>query len=164
MNEKNYKTRVKIGNVEIEVEGDKEFVKEEISSLLKQLKSIPVEEVRPKEEMEVMTAEKQPVLETGKPPIKEFIDEKRPSKSLQTAVVLAYYLFKFEKRETFKEEDLKKIWIASGVKPPKKMKIRQTVTDGKSKYGWFEKVSRGQYKLSPHGVYFVEKELPKKKE
>ncbi len=79
---------------------------------------------------------------------------------MQTAVVLAYYLKKYEGKETFTKEDIKKIWAASARKPPKK--IWQSVIDGKNRYRWFEEVSRGKYRLSPHGIYFVENELPKK--
>ena len=158
MDEKTYRIKVNLKSGEIEVEGDKEFVKTEIKILLEELQKFPVRYTPVKEPSQIEEKEEKET-EEGKPYIKEFIEEKNPSGAMQTAVVLAYYLTKYEGKETFTKEDIKKIWIASGRKPPKK--IWQSVIDGKNRYQWFEEVSRGEYKLSPHGIYFVENELPK---
>lgn len=157
MEQKTYRIRVRLQSCEIEVEGDKEFVKEEIRALLEEFQKIH----------EVFSSQREPAQklesmpEQKKPYIKEFIEEKNPSGAQQTAVVLAYYLKEYEGKETFNKEDIKKIWIASGRKPPRK--IWQSVIDGKNRYQWFEEVSRGEYKISPHGIYFVRDELPKKR-
>ena len=155
MEAKTYKIRINLSDGEIEIEGDKEFVKSEIKELLEELY---IRYVHPKEPSQTLKKEEGETQE--KPYIKEFIKEKNPAGSLQTAVVLAYYLWKYEGKETFTKDDIKKIWIASGQKPPKN--IWQSVIDGKNRYQWFEEVSRGEYKLSPHGIYFVENELSKK--
>jgi hypothetical protein len=160
MNEQTYKIRVNLSNKEIEVEGDKEFVREEIRVLLKEISRTSFEHTIPEEPSDVDISEEQTSEE--KPYIKDFINWKNPNGAIQTAVALAYYLYKYEDKETFNKEDIKKLWIASGQKPPKK--IWQAVIDGKNRHQWYEEVSRGVYKISPHGIYFVENELPKKKE
>lgn len=160
MEEKTCRIRINLSNGEIEVEGDKDFVKAEIKALLEELRKYPKIYTPSKESYPIQEKEKVETKEK-KPHIKEFIKEKKPSGALQTAVVLAYYLKEYEGKETFTKEDIMKIWTASGQKPPKK--IWQSVIDGKNRYQWFEQVSKGECKLSPHGIYFVENELPKKK-
>ncbi|WP_456397554.1 hypothetical protein [Desulfurobacterium sp.] len=163
MEEKTYRIRINLQNGEIEVEGDKEFVRAEVEILIEKLQKLRDPFIKqPSYDREISEIEtKKPEIQEKKPHIREFINEKRPSGGLQTAVVLAYYLYKYEGKETFTKEDLKDIWAASGQKPTKKM--WQSVIDGKNRYRWYEEVSRGVYKISPHGIYFVENELPKKK-
>ena len=158
MEEKTYKIRINLSDGMIEVEGDKDFVKSEIRELLEEIQKYKAKYIHSKKLSQVNEIKEEEIQE-NKLHIKEFIEEKKPSNSLQTAVVLAYYLWKYEGKETFTVEDLKKIWVASGQKPPKR--IRQSIIDAKRHHNWFENVSRGAYKLSPHGIYFVENELPK---
>lgn len=160
MEEKTYRIKINLKNGEIEVEGDKEFVKAEVEILIEKLRESIVKQASYERDIsEIVT--KKPEIQEKKPHIKEFINEKKPSGGLQTAVVLAYYLNKYEGKETFTKGDLKNIWAASGQRPTKKM--WQSVIDGKNRYRWYEEASRGVYKISAHGVYFVENELPKKK-
>ncbi len=159
MEEKIYRIKINLQSGEIEVEGDKEFVKTEIERLLDKLQKRHIKYPLARETAEIGKVE-EGKFEGKKPYIKEFIKEKKPNGALQTSVVLAYYLTKYERKETFTKEDMKKMWTVSGRKPPKK--IWQAVVDGKNRYGWYEEVSRGEYKISPHGIYFVEHEIPKK--
>ncbi len=134
-------------------------MKTEVKTLLDELRKFLEEYPHVKEGIRIKKTEKE--FEETKPYIKEFIKEKKPKGAMQTSVVLAYYLIKYEGKNSFTREDMKKIWAVSGQKPPKN--IWQTVIDGKNRYGWYEEVSKGEYKLSPHGIYFVEHELPKEK-
>jgi len=136
-------------------------VKAEVMELLEKLKTSQIsspQSVSSKKGIET-EGEKIGFLRDRKPYIKDFIKEKKPQGALQTTVVLAYYMNKFEGKETFTKDDLKKYWTVSGQKPPKN--IWQSAIDGKNRYGWYEEVSKGEYKISPHGIYFVENELPK---
>jgi hypothetical protein len=162
MAEQNYKIRFKIGGSEIEVEGDKTFVDEKFSVLLKELKSNPTKEIPSEPNLQQKTVESISISSpTGqKLNIKELIANKKPSGALQVAVVVAYYLLRNEGKNTFTDEDLRKIWIASGCKPSKN--LLQTMNDCKQKHGWFDLVSRGTYQITDHGLYLVETELPKK--
>lgn len=160
MENKMYRIKINLQSGEIEVEGDKEFVKTETKELLDRLQKLSIRRPPVKETTEIEEVE-QGKAEEAKPYIKEFIEEKKPKGALQTAVVLAYYLTKYEGKETFTREDMKKMWTVSGQKPPKN--IWQAMIDGKNRYGWYEEVSKGEYKISLHGIYFVEHELPKEK-
>jgi hypothetical protein len=163
MTEQNYKIRLKIEGSEIEVEGDKNFVDEKFSFLLKEIRlKLPTPILAERKLVGGSDAvHKDPSTVIQKPNIKVLIAEKKPSGFLQTAVVIAYYLLKYEGKETFIDEDLREIWIASGCKPSKK--LPQVMIDCKLEHGWFDRVSRGKYKITDQGIYLVEAELPSKK-
>jgi len=162
MADQNYKIRFKIANSELEIEGDKTFVDEKFTLLLKELRLNPTNfQYQGSNSPEIQNPSTAPQPPSGKIPIKQFIAEKKPSGSLQVAVVIAYYIWKYEGKETFPSDYLKQIWIASGCKPSNNLK--QTLIDCKTKHGWIEMPTRGLYKISEHGIYLVESELPIKK-
>jgi hypothetical protein len=163
MVEQTYKIRFKTGSSEIEIEGDKIFVEEKLSFLLKEIKSNPttVNNAEPSTQRKKVESIGASTSAGEKPQIKAFIAEKQPNSGVKIATVIAYYLFKFEGKNTFVDDDIKKLWIASGCKPPKA--LHQMLIDCKNEKGWFDFVSRGTYKINEHGIYFVEYEMPEKK-
>jgi hypothetical protein len=162
MTEQIYKIRLKLGIGELEIEGDKSFVTENLHNLLQELHTRSM--INPTPDLKITTnvepATLKQTLVSAKPNLKEFVAETKPSGSLKVAVVLAYYLYKFEKKETFIEDDLKRLWIASGLKPTNS--YNQTMNDCKKRHGWFDNPERGIYQITEHGIYFVESELLKK--
>src|SRR5260221_8588414 len=167
-NVNNYKTKIKIGKIEIEVEGDKEHTSSEPLRLFDELqkKNIFTKDIFSDAEP------KSPFVDGAKsngqnhfvnlnpgekPHIKDFIAMKNTGSAYDTTLLLAYYLLKYEGKESFSEEDLKKLWVISGEKPPKAM--WQAVIDCKNRKGWYEEVSKGVCKVSPTGIYHVEKEM-----
>ncbi len=75
MDEKTYRIKVNLESGEIEVEGDKEFVKTEIKILLGELQKFPVRYAPVKEPSQIEKKEERET-EEGKPYIKEFIEKK----------------------------------------------------------------------------------------
>ena len=162
------RVRIKIGKNELEIEGNEDFVKEEIEKLFEKIewrreeKQIEEDsrqvENKKVEENQFNESDKDEV-NYEKPYIKDFANDKNPSSNQEKALVLAYYLKKYEGKEKFGVEDIKELWIVSEFKPPKY--IKQTLRDVKNKKRWFERVDSGIYELTMHGEHFVKRELPK---
>jgi len=162
MDEKLFRIKINLSDREIEIEGDKDFIKEELYQLLGELKAS--EETKVGTEGTYTPGE--PTESSGKnesiPYIKTFVKEKNPQSAKDTAVVIAYYLYKYKNKPSFDKKTLEEWWRAAGAKPPKH--IWQSVIDSKNENKWFELVSKGEYKISTHGIYHVENELPEQKD
>lgn len=88
-----YRIKVKQGDYEVEVQGDKEWVEGKFKELTTQEVSISIP---------------RGVVEKGMPgTLGEFLDLKgNPSKHTDSVAVFAYWLFKVEKMETFNVQDI----------------------------------------------------------
>jgi hypothetical protein len=88
-----YRIKVKQGDLEVEVQGDKDWVERKFKEVTTQ--EIPIsisKEVVPKEMSRTLG---------------EFLDQKgNPSKHTDSVVVFAYWLFKVEKMATFNVQDI----------------------------------------------------------
>jgi len=94
MDETTYKIKVRKGDFEVEVQGDKDWVESKYKELT------TVEVVIPAKETEI-------VLTTMPETLGEFLDEKgNPSKHTDAMVVFAYWLFKREQMESFNVKDI----------------------------------------------------------
>jgi len=86
-----YRVRISIGGLEIEIEGDKEFIEERFSDLSWLDKFL--EKVKPRESI------KQGELIGEKLSFTEYVDEIEPETHLQRFLTIAYYLHKHEGRD-----------------------------------------------------------------
>ncbi len=157
MVEQHYKIRIKQNGVEIEVEGDKEFVEKHIEEFKKEipkiakglsLKKKPVVSEIPKEK-----------LELEKLSLAEFYKRKQPKEDLEVALTIAYYFRFHNGKEEFSNKQIKKetqnlIHKLSNI--PGTLK---NAASGKKAY--VTKVSKGKWKLTLDGEELVEKKLPK---
>jgi len=93
MNDLTYRIKIKKGEYELEVEGDKDWVETKFKELISKEVSIPMA---------------QEVSEKGMPEtLGEFLDQKgNPSKHTDSIAVFAYWLFKVEKMESFNVKDI----------------------------------------------------------
>ena len=93
MTETNYRIRVKQGDFEVEVQGDKDWVESKFKELTTQ---------------EVFISLPKKVAAKGMPgTLGEFLDQKgNPSKHTDSVAVFAYWLFKVEKMTTFNVQDI----------------------------------------------------------
>jgi hypothetical protein len=88
-----YRIRVKRGDFEVEVQGDREWVERKYKELTTERIAIPAPENIETEEMPGT--------------IGEFLDLKgNPSKHTDSVAVFAYWLFKVEKKATFNVQDI----------------------------------------------------------
>lgn len=156
MTEQNYKIRIKIGEVEIEVEGDKEFVEKVINdwkNLFEKTSQSPImtskEGVAPKKEIISKR-------------LKQFYEEKSPSGHHENIAVFAYYLKSVDGKEEFTKDDINSCYTKAMVRKPKK--IQTAIVDAAHKYQFVEKGSQRKFwKLTPHGENLVLHDLPRKK-
>lgn len=93
MNDGNYKIKLRKGDFEIEVQGDKDWVASKFEELTTKEISIAVAKV---------------ALPKGVPEtLGEFLDQKgNPQKHTEVVAVFAYWLFKVEKMESFNVKDI----------------------------------------------------------
>lgn len=96
--------------------------------------------------------------------IKALKEEKQPKSAREMAAVVAFYLGELadddERKQTITTSDLEKYFKQAGFKLPEK--LEQLLVDAK-KSGYFDSVSRGEYKLTRVGYNLVAHNLPGKK-
>ena len=161
MTEQNYRIRIKLGEVEIEVEGDKEFVEKHIEEFKKEMPKIAKELPSKKTVTPEIQKEKD---ELERLSLAEFYKMKQPKDHNETVVVFAYWLRKKEGEEEFKTRDISNCYDTTRIQKPKNITQHiQAVASGKK--AWLTGGSKkGFYKLTLTGEDFVEKELPHKSE
>ena len=158
MTEQNYRIRIKLGEVEIEAEGDKDFVEKHIEEFRKEMpriaKELPSKEVTPEIPRER--------IELGKLSIAEFYKERKPKGDIEVAVTIAYYLTVSGKREEFTNQEVKEEASKLGYKLSNPADTLKSAASGKKAY--VRKISKGKWTLTLEGERFVEEELPRKSE
>jgi len=157
MNEASYKLKLVKDNIEIEVDGDKNFVEKKFEELTKKyIDKIQDNflELNPGHK----TRKVNPSLS-----IIEYVDQKKPkSKATELMPVLVYYAKHFESIEQFNEQDIKNLYRRYDIsKRPKN--IYQAILDINRNKGYFESVpkSKGYFRLTEAGEHFVEVKLAK---
>lgn len=160
MTEQNYRVRIKLGEVEIEVEGDEEFVEKHVEEFRKEMPKI-AKELPPKERVIPPEIQKEKV-ELGKLSLAEFYKQKQPRDDIEVAIVIAYYLISFEEREEFTNQEIKEEANKLGYKLSNPADTLKRAASGKKAY--VRKIEKGKWTLTLEGRNFVEKELPKRSE
>lgn len=162
MTEQNYKIRIKLGKVEIEVEGDKEFVEKHIEEFKKEIPKI-VKELPSKEKTVIPETQEEKVELKGLSLV-EFYKQKDPKNHNETVVVFAYWLTEKEKKEEFSPKDIENCYSKIGIKKPANVpQIMKILASGGKAY-LIKTRERGIYKISMLGKDLIEKELPRKSE
>lgn len=96
--------------------------------------------------------------------IRALKEQKQPSSSTQMACIVAYYLQELappaERKDTIRTSDLEKYFKQAGYRLPRV--LDQVLIDAKAS-GYFESVSRGEYRLNTVGYNLVVHNLPKQK-
>lgn len=94
--------------------------------------------------------------------IRTLKEQKQPDSARQMACIVAYYLLDHapdvERKQTISSADIEKYFKQAGYKLPSK--LEQLLIDCK-KSGYFEAVSRGEYKLTRVGYNLVTHSMPK---
>ena len=92
--------------------------------------------------------------------LSELLETKRPTSHLERFMVMAAFIHESDQREAVSGEDITKLYVLMGVKPP--AAPVQILRDGKSRYGYFAHGTLpGTYVLTPLGARFVERSLPR---
>ena len=147
------KATIEVGEAKITFEGTKEFVKE-------QVKAYSVSKIRSKTDIKKNNMKSSETDEI--PSEHDLVIQKQPKGHAETVAVLAFALKSLGKEE-FTEEDIRKAYIRSRVRPPKV--VGQAIRDAKNAFDYIESGSeRGTYKLSHHGDRTVRFDLPREQE
>lgn len=160
MTEQNYRIKIKLGEVEIEAEGDKEFVEKHIKELKEEIPKV-AERLPAKEKIVTPEIPKEEV-DLGKLSLAEFYKHKRPQDDMEVAMTIAYYLTSSEKREEFANREIKERAGKLGYKLSNPADTLKRAASGKKAY--VRKIEKGKWTLTLEGRNFVEKELPKRSE
>jgi len=151
-----YRIRIKKGNVEVEVEGDKDFVEKHIGELkneLSRFREMPVEDG---EKLIEKTNEG-----LGDMSLAEFYKLKSPKDHNETVMIFVYWMTEKENKEEITPRDIDKCYSKIGVpKPANIPDIMKKLASGKKAY--IVKTRRGFYKISMLGRDLIERELPRK--
>jgi hypothetical protein len=147
------KATIEIGEAKVTFEGTKEFVEE-------QVKIYSLSRIRSK-----IDTKKNNMKSNGTDEMlseHDLVTQKQPKGHAETVAVLAFAL-KVSGKEEFTEEDIRKAYIRSRVRPPKV--VGQAIRDAKNAFDYIESGSeRGTYKLSHHGDRTVRFDLPREQE
>lgn len=157
MNNENFKMRLSINGVEVEVSGDKTFVINKFSELEQKY----INKTSNKQPIDITKG--QTLLNASKLTLIDFIEQKKPkSKATELMPVLVYYFKHFEGYKQFNEDDIKTLYRRYDIsKRPKN--IYQAILDISRHKGYFESVpkEKGYFKITESGEHFVEVKLSK---
>lgn len=148
-----YRVRVSLGGIELELEGDREFVESRLTDLEwldKLLEKAASRAALPAKSAKV-------VKSLGpKPPFNEFASEFSPKSHSQRILTIAYYLYKWEDRN-FTYEDVEKLY--EHARWPMPNNPWQTVSELIRK-GFIEEADRldgrKSFRILDKGIRFVE--------
>jgi hypothetical protein len=162
MTDRQYRIRVRKGETEFEVEGDKEFVEKHFKDFSAKIREPPaklpsIEGVTP-----APTPEKEVPLDNLS--LAEFYKWKNPKNFNEVVVVFAYWLTKRKGKEEFVTADVSGCFDESRVsKPANVTQHIANMSSGKKAY-LTEGSTKRMWKLTLTGEEFVEQELPRKSE
>lgn len=159
MKEQNYKLKLCVNGVEIEVAGDKEFVEKKFNELKAEYCDKDNQNVANIQTLH--PEENKNVSNKGNISIIEFVNSKKPKPTATELMpVLVYYFKQYENKEQFNENDIKSLYRRYDIsKRPKK--IYQAILDINRNKAYFESVpkAKGYFRLTEAGEYFVETKL-----
>ncbi|MHA1875044.1 MAG: hypothetical protein ACTSUC_01205 [Promethearchaeota archaeon] len=118
MTDTNYKIKIKIGQNEIDLEGDKEWVEEKIAEFKQLILSSQVTEsadVLTTQEDGSSTQKSEPMPKT----LAQFYREKgEPRKHVDKVIIFAYWLTKVMKRDSYNINDIMRCYDEARIKKP----------------------------------------------
>lgn len=152
-NKGSYRIRIKIGDREFEVEGDREFVERNVETLFNKLyQEVTLKETKTTQEEKIT--------------FNEFINEKAkifgkdPDQlsGLQKILLIAYYVYKFEEGRDFTYDDVKKYSQEarlSGLANPRQY-MSELIRKGFVKEGEVSEGKKKTFKILRGGIQYVE--------
>ena len=141
MTEQNYRIRIKQGEVEIEVEGDRDFVEMNIEKLKNELSKTTKGLLPEKATLE--TPKRQAL---GALSLAEFYKQKQPEDDIEVAMTIAYYLTSAKKTEIFANQEIKQAANKLGYKLSNPADTLRRAASGKKAY--VTKIDKGKWALT----------------
>jgi len=154
MSEQNYKIKIKEGNYEFEIQGDKEFVEKYYVELKEEFFSTRIGE-------HAKLKRRGNYLDLTQISLIDFYKSKQPQNHTETIALIAYWLLNNQNLEDFQStKDILKAYDKIKLKKPGN--IHQHISELKKEGLIMAGSKSGSYKLTMHGIEYVENYLPKK--
>lgn len=158
MTEQKYKIRIKRGEIEIEAEGDKEFVEKHIEEFKKELSKIA--KGLPPTEKDIASQIPEEKIGVENLSLAEFYKQKNPNTDEEAVLTVAYYLEFHDRQDEFTNKQIKEATDKIGHKITNIAHTLKVAARGKKAY--LLKGSKGLWKITSEGKRFVEEKLPHK--
>ncbi|MBD3408494.1 MAG: hypothetical protein GF411_20390 [Candidatus Lokiarchaeota archaeon] len=170
MTERTYRIKVRTNNAEIELEGDKPFVKDTFdelrsilagkSKLVKTAKEVPKKKPGRKPKKTAKKATKGKRTDLGNVSLTELFEKKNATRKRHSILMLAFFVNKVKGKIEFRGMDLKPLYKEISMKPPKNFSyFLRKMVDEKPKL--LEKGKKqGRYKITDEGVEYIYEEIP----
>jgi hypothetical protein len=173
-----YSIKVKNGETEVEVSGDKKFVTKtfgEIKSLigtdLKKVKEpLPKQKKSTKKKgrkkkpgpkpKQVKIPVKKERVDMSKMPLDEIFQIKEPKRDSQRILLMAYFLNKVERKREFKSKDIEQLYIHMKIDAPKNITYHLRKMSGKDKELLIHGKKQGRFKITEKGIEFIHEKIP----
>lgn len=156
-----YRIWIKKGDIEIEVEGDKDFVEKHIKEFKGELQKV-TEKALPEEKSVSQVTEKKEEIKLENLSLAEFYKMKQPKDHNETVVVFSYWLMIKEGKEEIRPKDIGECYSKIGIRKPTNIPHTMKILASGRKAYLSKTEKRGIYKIGMYGKELVEKELPRK--
>lgn len=152
----NYKIKIKKGEIEFEVEGDKEFVKELFEEFKTEMENIPEPKMKP-----IKGEKDQTQLLSNKYSIQRLYKIFNPKTNLERILIFAYYMLKVEKIEEFSTKEIIKYFVQFKIKKPAYISRDFRSLSNLSKGDLIPASNDGYFSLSYDAIQDIEEKLNK---
>jgi len=159
MSEENFRIRIRKGDIEIEIEGKKDFVEKHYQKLKEEILGIPIDiEKHVAKSKAKKEKEKDKQLLISLP---EFYKEKNPKSHPDKTLVFAYWLTKKENIEEFQASDILECYDKARIRKPANIRDVLGQVSTATRALLLRSSQKGEYTLSLTGMTYVEEKLPK---
>ena len=155
----NYRIKIKKGEIEFEVEGDKEFVKELFEEFKNDMESIPESKMKSSQPIISQNGQFQPIHK--KYTLQKLYKTVNPQTNLDRIIFFAYWMLKAEDIEEFSINDITKYFEQLKIKKPAYISRDFRVLINPSKGYLITGKTEGYFSLSYDGLQHFEEELKK---
>ncbi|MHA1250927.1 MAG: hypothetical protein ACTSRP_13120 [Candidatus Helarchaeota archaeon] len=157
MNDQKYRYRIKYGEIEFEVEGDKEFVEKHIEKFRNERQKI-VNELQI-DEINITSKTSKEISELKNLSLSEFYKQKQPNSHNENIIVFAYWLMKKENKKDFTTKDILNCYDTVKISKPKNIYYHLRNLISAKKALLISGSKKGSYSITLMGIEFVEKKL-----
>lgn len=175
MAEKVYKIKIKDGDTEIELEGDKKFVNESFKQVKNVLGTKKTKSKKKPKSRKKRGRKKKPGRKPKKKPkktpkkdrvdlrkysLKEIFNMKKPRRKRHHVIIMAYYMNKALRKREFRATDLKPLYEEVEIDAPKNLSyfLRKMADEEPKLLAHGRK--QGRYKITDKGIDYLYDEIP----
>lgn len=154
-----YRIRIRHGEHELEIEGDKEFVTQTYSDLKGEVLGVAPAQRVPKTDTDEITPP-EPTDEPG-PSLANFLKQKKAKSHADKVITIAVYLYRYRKHEEFTATDIERCYQEALLKMPKNIndRINANRRKGYIDITGSEREGLKTFRITREGLDYVEQGL-----